>query len=46
MRYADGPEVSVETTIDAPPERVWDLCTDLTRMAEWGGQENLGGEWI
>lgn len=46
MRFSDGPEVSVETSIDAPPQRVWELCADLTRMAEWGGQENLGGEWV
>lgn len=46
MRFSDGPTVEVETLIAAPPERVWELCTDLGRMAEWGGGENLGGEWV
>lgn len=32
------------TTIDAPPERVWALITDITRMGEWS-PENTGGRW-
>ncbi|OII61917.1 hypothetical protein BJP40_30235 [Streptomyces sp. CC53] len=44
MRYADGPTATVEITIEAPPERVWELVTDITlparlspelRQAEW-----------
>lgn len=31
-------------TIDAPPERVWDLVTDITRMGEWS-PESTGGRW-
>src|SRR5438552_5196895 len=30
--------------IDAPPEKVWALVSDITRMGEWS-PENLGGEW-
>lgn len=31
-------------TIDAPPERVWRLVTDITRMGEWS-PESTGGRW-
>ena len=31
-------------TIDAPPERVWDLVTAITRMGEWS-PESTGGRW-
>ncbi len=31
-RYADTPTVEVETHVDAPPERVWPLVSDVTRM--------------
>lgn len=31
-------------TIDAPPDRVWDLVTDITRMGEWS-PESTGGRW-
>lgn len=33
------------TTIAAPPERVWPLVTDITRMGEWS-PESTGGRWI
>lgn len=45
MRLADGPTVEVDTYVDAPPERVWEIATDLTRMGEWSS-ENKGGTWI
>jgi uncharacterized protein YndB with AHSA1/START domain len=45
MRFADRPETSQELRIEAPPERVWTLCTDLPRMGEWS-PENEGGQWI
>jgi uncharacterized protein YndB with AHSA1/START domain len=28
-------ELRVEATVDAAPERVWDLLTDFGRLAEW-----------
>jgi uncharacterized protein YndB with AHSA1/START domain len=31
-KYADGPTVSVETWIDAPPEVVWSVVTDVESM--------------
>lgn len=34
----------VTTTIDAHPDRVWALVTDITRMGEWS-PENTGGRW-
>jgi uncharacterized protein YndB with AHSA1/START domain len=37
--------VSVEREIEAPPERVWDLVSDVTRMGEWS-PEAVGGVWI
>ena len=36
--------VSVTVHIDAPPERVWSMVTDLPRMGEWS-PENTGGSW-
>jgi uncharacterized protein YndB with AHSA1/START domain len=45
MRFADGPSVEVDTYVDAPPERVWPIAIDLTRMGEWSS-ENKGGEWL
>jgi uncharacterized protein YndB with AHSA1/START domain len=45
MKMADLPKVDVDIYIDAPPERVWDVVVDLTRMGEWSS-ENKGGEWI
>ena len=32
-------------TVQAPPERVWALVTDVTRMGEWS-PENERGEWV
>ncbi|MET8446830.1 SRPBCC family protein [Streptomyces sp. NPDC005209] len=31
-RYADTPTVEVTTWIDAPPQRVWELVSDVTLM--------------
>jgi uncharacterized protein YndB with AHSA1/START domain len=41
------PEPTIEETIqiDAPPEVVWNLVTDLARMGEWSGQAR-GGRWL
>jgi hypothetical protein len=49
MRHADKPTVDVELYVEAPPERIWPLVTDLDvlvslsdelQAAEW---ENEGG---
>src|ERR1700741_126953 len=32
--YADSPVVAAEVLIDAPTERVWDLVSEITLMAE------------
>jgi uncharacterized protein YndB with AHSA1/START domain len=31
--------------VDAPPEKVWSLVSDVTRMGEWS-PETVKGEWI
>ncbi|TDD55567.1 SRPBCC family protein [Saccharopolyspora elongata] len=31
-RYADGPTVELRTWIDAPPDRVWELVSDIELM--------------
>lgn len=33
-----------ELTVDAPPERVWALVSDITRAGEWS-PEATGGRW-
>ena len=37
----------IEASIDiaAPPERLYDMVSDLSRMGEWS-PENLGGQWL
>lgn len=37
--------VEVTTVIAAPPDVVWRLVSDLTRMGEWS-PENEGAEWL
>lgn len=44
MRYADTPTVEVDTYIDAPPARVWELVTDIHLMATMS-PELLDVEW-
>ncbi len=34
MRYADTPTIDVELHVDAPPDRVWDLVSDIHLIAE------------
>lgn len=34
----------VSTWVDAPPERVWALVSDVSRYGEWS-PENQGGRW-
>lgn len=31
--------------VKAPPDRVWAMVADVTRMGEWS-PENVGGEWL
>ena len=45
MKFSDRPTVEVDTYVEAPPERVWEIVVDLTRMGEWSS-ENKGGEWL
>ncbi|MEQ1873909.1 MAG: SRPBCC family protein [Ilumatobacteraceae bacterium] len=37
--------ISVSRVINATPERLYDLITDLPRMGEWS-TENRGGRWM
>jgi uncharacterized protein YndB with AHSA1/START domain len=39
------PLAEVTVHMDAPPERVWDLVSDLTRMGDWS-PETARVEWI
>ena len=45
MRYAEGPTAEVEVLVEAPPERVWALVTDIDLPARFS-QELLGAEWL
>lgn len=45
MRYADGPTVTVDVLIDAPPDRVWALVSDISVPARFS-TELQGAEWI
>jgi uncharacterized protein YndB with AHSA1/START domain len=44
-RYADTPTVEVQTWIDAPPDRVWSLATDILLMPELS-DELQSAEWV
>ena len=39
------PDVTVSKDVEAPPEVVWALVSDLSRMPEWS-PENEGLEWL
>lgn len=39
------PSVEVSLTVAAPPERVWALASDITRVDDWGA-ECVGAEWV
>jgi uncharacterized protein YndB with AHSA1/START domain len=45
VKYADGPSVEVETYIEAPPERVWALVTDVNLPARFS-EEFQEGQWL
>jgi len=36
---------TVTIEVDATPQQVWDLLTDVTRSGEWS-HETRGGEWL
>ena len=38
-------DVSVTREIPAPPQRLWELVSDMTRMGEWS-PEATGGKWL
>jgi hypothetical protein len=44
VRYADGPTVSVEVLVDAPPAAVWPYVADINTPARFS-EEFQGGEW-
>lgn len=45
MRMSDLPTMEAEVFIEASPERVWALVTDLALMGEWSPEYD-GGEWL
>jgi uncharacterized protein YndB with AHSA1/START domain len=44
-RYADTPTAEVQTWIDAPPEQVWSLVSDVALMPELS-DELQSVEWV
>ena len=36
MRFADGPTTEVDVFVDAPPEQVWPLVSEITTPARFG----------
>ena len=38
-------DVECSTSIAVPPERIYDLVADVTRMGQWS-PENTGGRWL
>jgi hypothetical protein len=45
MRYADGPTVTVDVFIEAPPATVWALVSDIAVPAQFS-TELQSAEWI
>lgn len=45
MRMSDQPSIEVSVTVAAPPEAVWALVSDVTRVGDWGA-ECVGAEWL
>ena len=45
MSMASPPATVAEIYIEAPPERVWELVTDIVLMGDWSPEYD-GGEWL
>ena len=45
MAGYDLPSVEAEILVDAPPQRVWQLVTDIVLLGEWSPEYD-GGEWL
>ena len=45
MRMSDRPTVEAETFIEASPQRVWELVTDIVLMGRWSPEYD-GGTWL
>ena len=45
VRFADGPLVEVSTVVAAPPERVWELVSDIDLPARFQ-DEFVGATWV
>jgi uncharacterized protein YndB with AHSA1/START domain len=45
MRMSDLPSAEVRLGVAAPPERVWELVSDVTRVGDWG-VECVAAEWL
>jgi hypothetical protein len=45
VKYADGPSIAVNRRVEAPPEMVWPLVSDINLPARFSS-EFAGAEWI
>jgi len=45
VRYADGPSVTVDLYVAAPPEAIWPLVSDINLPARFS-TEFQGAEWL
>ncbi|MBV9060931.1 MAG: SRPBCC family protein [Pseudonocardiales bacterium] len=45
MQLSELPALEVCRSVSAPPEKVWTLVSDITRVGDWGG-ECVHAEWI
>lgn len=45
MRMSDEPTMQVSSRIEAPPQRVWEIISDVSNVGGWGG-ECVAAEWI
>jgi hypothetical protein len=45
VRLADQPSVEVDVFVAAPPDVVWSLVADVTRIGDWS-PECIGARWV